>query len=93
MLEAYPSTNHHYPLLVYYAMRDHMYWVGEKEEARRLAARTKDIGAQAKSDMLQSYAECANISLDDEKDVKEKHLTVHQRSAYPMRTEKNVTAP
>ena len=68
--DKYKSTNRHYPLLVYYAVNNHMYWVSDPHKARQLAARNKESNASIISDMFQSYVESDNIFTNEEKDNK-----------------------
>ena len=68
--DKYKSTNRHYPLMVYYAVDNHMYWVSNQHKARQLAARNKESVTSMRTDMFQSYEDSTNIFVDEDKNNK-----------------------
>ena len=56
--------------MVYYVVNNHMYWVGDKDEARTRAACNKDMDTKVRPDMFQNYEKCKNEFVDDEKVIK-----------------------
>ena len=60
----YKFTNRHDPLMVYYPVDSHMYWVSNQHKARQLAGRGKDSCVRIKLGMFQSYEDSNNTVVD-----------------------------
>ena len=64
------STSRNYPVLVYYSVNNHMYWVGDKDKALGLTRKARAMETKIKSEMIVSYVEDKNIYLDEENKIK-----------------------
>ena len=64
------SNSKNYPCLVYYAVNNHMYWVGDKDKALPLARRAREMESKINSEMVQMYEETNNIYLNEDGNIK-----------------------
>ena len=65
--DSFRSKCRRYPFMVYYAVNNHLYWVGNKEEARKRAGYNKDMDTKVRSDMFQNYTQCKNDFVNEER--------------------------
>ena len=64
------SHSRNYPCLVYYAVNNHMYWVGDKDKALSLTREARDMESKINSEMIQQYEEASNIYLNEDGSIK-----------------------
>ena len=65
--DAYRSTNRRYPLMIYYSVDHHMYWVNNQHKARQLAARGRASSTLILSYMFTSSDDDVNRTYIEEK--------------------------
>ena len=63
-------SSRNYPCLVYYAVNNHVYWVGDKDKALSLTRKARDMESNINSEMIQQYEEASNIYLNEDGTIK-----------------------
>ena len=68
--DKYRSKNNNYPILVYYSVNNHMYYVNNEHIARKISHKYREKDIRANSDMFQNFIVEDNAYVNENNEIK-----------------------